>query len=186
MRLCFLIFNASLNSLLRVVSMLCVVLLIAGFLSQVCFTQNVAKVTDFTGCWSSETVNVSTNSGRPFPGSSSSVEIELIVKQTGNELYVKETSRGTRGDFTRESVYYLDGRGEANNGRTAELVYDSKTEIVDGKLLIRSIIRPRNSPTGSITHTEQWEIASDRKKLRKTTTSGMGGVRNEMVFRLEP
>lgn len=161
-------------------------MLVVWLFVQASSAQNVAKMPDFSGHWISEAVNVSAISGRQVPGPPSNVKIELTVKHDGDELRVKEISSGIRGDFTRESTYYIDGRGETNNGRTAELVYDSKTEIVDGKLLIKSIIRPQYSKTGSIRHTEEWEITSDRKKLRITTISGSGGVRNDMVFRLQP
>jgi hypothetical protein len=155
------------------------------FFVVVCPSQDSIRRTDFSGRWISDSVKMSSNSGRQLPQSLSNVKVELVVKQAGNELRVKEISSGDRGDFSRESVYYLDGRGESNDGRSQDLIYDSKTELKDRKLSINSTIRPRNS-TGSINHAEEWELSSDGKSLRITTKSGKNEIRYEKLFRLAP
>lgn len=153
----------------------------------VCGAQAVKPPNDivgFNGRWVSETVKISSDSGRRDKDTDPNLKIEMIVSQSGNELKVKETTLGNE-RFSRDSVYYIDGRGESNKGFTDNFVYESKTSQKDRKLLIEGTIRSQGAGGKSIKTKEDWEISADGKTLTiKTKTSGMGTIRYEKVFRL--
>lgn len=112
------------------------------------------------------------------------IEIELVVVQSADELELKEMTITRRGKHSRDAVYYLDGRGESNEGFTDGFIYESKTKINNQKLHIEGAVRFPNSQ-GSSYQTEEWELSADGKTLTiKTKTVGRSVIRYEKVFRL--
>ena len=160
------------------------VLLVSAVVCGAQVVKNADNKVDFTGRWVSETIDMSADSGRNPRNKDLNLKIEMAISRSANELSVKETTTGT-GKFSRDSVYYLDGRGESNKGFTDEFVYETKTTLKDNKLFIVGTIRSQDPNGLSIRSEEEWELSADGKTLKiKSKTSSIGTVRYTKVFRL--
>src|SRR5262249_53612769 len=102
-------------------------------------TKSDSNVPDFSGHWVSESVTQHSDI-RPLQSGDASMKIDLVINQSGSELKVKESTTGKRGSYSRDLVFFLDGRGESNEGFTKDFVYDSKTILKDKKVLINTAI----------------------------------------------
>jgi hypothetical protein len=141
---------------------------------------------NFTGHWVSESVKVFSDIGpRNMPGLD--LKIDLVIDQSSNELKVKESTDSSRGMYSRDLVYFLDGRGESNKGFTAGFEYESKTVLKAQKLLIKGTVNFPGSKNNKAL-SEEWELSKDGKTLTiKTETSGGSStIRHEKIFRLVP
>jgi hypothetical protein len=110
---------------------------------------------------------------------------------------VKESTKGPRGAYSRDLVYFLDGRGESNKGFTQDFVYDSKTILKDKTILIDATI-VISGGRGGKAEIEEWQLSADGKKLTiKTKITGSlisssasnaraaNEILSEKIFRLE-
>jgi hypothetical protein len=147
---------------------------------------------DFSGHWVSESVK-QFSSVRPSRDGDLNLKIELVVTQSSTELRVKESTEADRESYTRDLIYFLDGRGESNKGFTQGFVYDSKTSLKGREILTDNTITfpPARD---SVTQTEEWQLSADRKKLTITTkntgssrtssSNARGTIVYEKIFRL--
>ena len=155
-------------------------------------TKSVSINPDFSGHWVSETIK-RTSSVRPSQNGDANLKIDLVVTQSDTELRVKETTDGNPGSYTRDLIYFLDGRGESNKGFTQGFVYDSKTSLKGREILIDTTITFPTARDG-VTQTEEWQLSADGKELT-ITTKNVGSSRTsssntgstivyEKIFRL--
>jgi len=147
---------------------------------------------DFSGHWVSESVK-QFSSVRPSRDGDLNLKIELVVTQSSTELRVKESTEADRESYTRDLIYFLDGRGESNKGFTQGFVYDSKTSLKGREILIDNTITfpPARD---SVTQTEEWQLSANGKKLtittkntgssRKSSSNARGTIVYEKIFRL--
>ena len=155
----------------------------------VCAAQGTTKQSDvpnLSGRWVAESIKLYSDS-RSLRKADQDLKIEMLIVQSENELKVNEMTIGDRGTYSRDAVYYLDGRGESNKGFTGGFKYESKTVFRDQKLYIEATIQFPNS-RGNSTQTEEWELSTDGKTLTiKTNNTGSrqnSPIRYEKVFRL--
>ncbi len=99
-----------------------------------------ADLSNFSGRWVSESVKVMSDSRPMRSTTDSNLKIELLIEQSGNELRVKESTTGS-GSYSRDVIYYLDGRGESNKGFTAGFEYESKAILKDRKIFIKAVVK---------------------------------------------
>jgi hypothetical protein len=130
-------------------------------------TKSVSTNPDFSGHWVSETIK-RTSSVRPSQDGDANLKIDLVVAQSDTELRVKETTDGNPGSYTRDLVYFLDGRGESNKGFTQGFVYNSKTSLKGSEIVIDTVITFPPARDG-VTQTDEWQLSADGKKLTITT-----------------
>src|SRR4051812_47512941 len=139
-------------------------------LCTVCFAQTTksdSNLPDFSGHWVSETVK-QYSIVRPSQAGDPNLKFDLVIIQLGPELKVKESTDGKRGSFSRDLIYYLDGRGESNKGYTQGFVYDSKTSVNGKGILIDTTISMPQAKA-SANQTDEWQLSADGKTLTITT-----------------
>lgn len=156
-------------------------------------TKSDSDVPNFSGRWVSESLKDYSDRKSLDPDQ----KTELIVSQSATELRVKESTGGKRGSSSRDSIYYLDGRGESNKGFTDGFMYESKTVVKDKKLLIEAaVVLPKTNTKSNFAKNDEWELSADGKTLTIRTNNGVTpagnspprftvmAVRYEIVFRL--
>lgn len=160
-----------------------IVLIVFSIVS--CFAQQgaatVPEAPNFSGRWLSKAIREEPGYVQVLPRDFLNLKVELLITHSGDELKVKETTLGSS-TYSREVVYYLDGRGETNKGFTDGFVYESKTMLKKQRLNVQLTIRPSGAPKS--VQTQEWELSKDRKTLTIKTRSGV--IRYERVFRLVP
>ena len=106
-------------------------------------------------------------------------------------MKVKETTNGSD-RYSRDCIYYLDGRGESNKGFTHGFLYETKTILKKRKLVMEMTIRFPNRKENSF-QIEEWVLSKDGRSLTVTVENfgrkedrgfSFGLLRYDKIFKL--
>lgn len=144
---------------------------VLGALSAQGFAQAVPKVRkdnalNFSGTWRlhKESERSGTFPKRREDEAKPVPEVELIITQSGESITVKETNKRASNPASKESIYYVDGRGETNKGYDERFTYESRTKL-EGRKVIIEMIRRISGVKNTNYVREEWELDPDGKTL---------------------
>lgn len=132
---------------------------------------------DLSGTWVLD--RTATARGKSNSGGPDDAQVTLLISHREPEIKItRKTVSGGR-EWTREVVYYGDGRGETNLARdtSADPDNDSEKEIKSetrwkkDKLITETTLRaPTNGTFVTFKITQEWKLSSDGQVLTQTKT----------------
>jgi hypothetical protein len=135
--------------------------------------ENNLDVSGFVGKWILiEVRQIPGKHNIPLSRDDSKLKIELEIRVSGKELHIDEKVD----PYSRSSKHFLDGRGETNPGFTTGFVYDTVTNLKDGKIII--VRRLQSARPDSQVDEQEWQVSADggRLEIRTRTTNDRSRV----------